>query len=298
VKLVGALLAAMTAAAVGVAVAVGTPPSSPPRVVAPEDEPVMTPLTTVALGHRRAVAYLLADLSRSKLYEAATRVAGSVVRVQCSESLDKVTTTHTGSGVVVGLHSVLTARHLLFSDTDDGRLTVLLPTGTHVPAKLVGSGRPEDPGRTGDWMLLEVAADAPALPPVVPIRTVSAESLVVAMGFGASGGLKPDGRAVENDEGEAGGPTWTVGRAMSVGTWTIEPVAGGLGEGGASGGPVIDASGSVVGVFVGASWITSSNDLGEADGRRFVSITRTYRLDAAPVDGVLRWLAKRPDAPR
>jgi hypothetical protein len=91
-------------------------------------------------------------------------------------------------------------------------------------------------------------------------------------------------------EGEAGLPTWIVGEVDSPTAMRVQLVAGGLPLGGASGGPVIDESGCLVGVLVG--WTQSTNYV-DLDGGRKREAPRLLRFNVAPILGPMKALRAR-----
>lgn len=277
--LAGAALAAGAAAAIRLAPA--------PAPAEPEfgpgwntgDDYIVTPLTPIALGHRRALDFLNSDEKLTPLREAAMRASPSVVRVVMRLTRGSAAVTSRGSGVVVGERLVLTARHLLHS-SDKQEIRVLLPSGEEVTASIVSKGDGYDPFArrySGDWLVLEVARDAPSLPPPLDLASAGTGTEVVTIGFGGDVGLGPDGRPMENGEGPSGRPTWAVGRIVDPNSMTLEPLAGSLPVGGVSGGAVVDATGRLVGIVNGVSW--------ETDSAQGVPPTRNYRVNVASVAG-------------
>ena len=278
----GVALTAGAAAAIALAPEPAPVPAPAPLHTAsgtsawPGDEPVVTPMTPIALGHRRAIEYLFGDPARKPLFDAASRASPSVVRVVARRVAGGTTRTSRGSGVVVGERRVLTARHLLFGDGEGLEIRVMLASGEEVAAKVVAKGEEGTAFQhAGDWLVLEVQSDSPQLPPPLRTAAATAGAEVVAVGFGGDAGLAADGCAVENTDGPSGSPTWSVGRVVDPAEMTLEPLAGSVPVGGVSGGAVVDATGGVVGIVVAVSWTTVS-----AVG---VPKVRRYTMNVAPV---------------
>lgn len=312
------VLVAMIALAVGAFVAVESKrvPTTHSRTVEPGDDFVVTDLTTIALGHRRAVEFLHADESRAALFEAATRASRAVVRVVCRGKvrlLDK-STGDTGSGdwhnygcgTVVGRRLVLTAAHVLATPSahelmeyEDGHPSVLLVDGREAPATIVARGA-DGGGRSADWLLLDVGSDAPTLPPAVRLGAPESGRLVVSIGYGGDAGLATDGSAYHQGAGVAGEPTWMVGRITAAAGVTIEPLAGCCPPGGgSSGGPVVDETGNVVAIHVGWDSETREFDLGAVPGGpRHVNVSVEYTLTAVSVAAAARFNESATERPR
>lgn len=150
----------------------------------------------------------------------------------------------------------LTAAHVL-SDLEGSLATIVLADGRRLRARERASGHPsEHQGDADDWAILE-SAEAPGLEgrPVARRRAEIGE-LVVLLGFPQGTGLGSDGHVrggVFDDRRRLDACALiarvhdrTKGEPDSL---VLEPLAGSLNSDGMSGGPVLDASGRILGIF-------------------------------------------------
>jgi hypothetical protein len=265
----------------------------------PADAVVVTPLTTVALGHRRAVESLRADAAHKTLLDAAARASESVVRVQCRYRTPTGESCERGTGFFVDGRFVLTVGHELLRFDADAKLSVKLADGAEIPASVTTRGACKVPGDVDDWALLEVAADAPGLPPSLTLGAPRADATVVLLGFGGDAGLGASGTVVANRDGSALSPTWLGCVVDDVSGIHLRPLAGCVPIGGLSGAPVVDEDGRVVGVQASKTEFRDEDSPHVAGGRRVVDPPRfRYRVNAASLADAAKALAARKNGPR
>jgi S1-C subfamily serine protease len=260
----------------------------------PADSPVVTPLTTVALGHRRANEGLRADPKRKPLLDAASAAAASVVRVQCRFRTGDTESCERGTGAFVGVPGcVLTVGHVLAQYDDKAKLSVQLADGTELPAIVLGRGPSENGGDVHDWALLEVSGDPEKLPPPLPLGEPRAEAEIVLLGFGGDAGLGAAGVVVANRDGTPLSPTWLLARIDDERGVHATPLAGAVPTGGFSGGPAVDATGAVVAVQAAATALRDEGTETDQNGRRtLLPPVIRQRVDCASIEDVGEMLAK------
>jgi hypothetical protein len=262
-----------------------------PAKSAPAESSVVTPLTTVAIGHHRALAYLDANPVRRRLAKATARAAASVVRVQCRDYTNGTEKCERGTGFVLAHGFVLAPGHLLVRHSANARLSVQLADGTEIAATLTGRGHPTRTGDAGDFALLQVSAGSARLPAPLAVGEARSGAEVVMIGFSADAGLGRDGTVVGNRDGAPLAPTWLVGRITDPYGVYIEPVAGCLPQGGFSGAPAIDATGAVVAMQTAVTTTRSEDAPRVVAGEQIVDPPRfRYRVDAARINEVIRTL--------
>ncbi len=235
--------------------------------LAPAEGHLLTPLDYLAAGEERVSAWLADDDPGL----AAARRAGEALAVRIHASVaDGVTRRGAlGSGVLVdGGRRVLTAAHNLPASGAELAIRVTLADGRTLAARLVAAGEGSEGG--DDWALLELE-HPPALATPELAAPRRGERCVVLGYPGRSSGRTPDGRFVEGPahaERELA-PVALVVEVCSVAPLRLAPLAGALPGSGASGGPVLDARGALVGVLLGTTMVHDSESVEHA-------------LDAAP----------------
>ncbi|MBK8178828.1 MAG: trypsin-like peptidase domain-containing protein [Planctomycetes bacterium] len=260
----------------------------------PADSPVVTALSAVALGHRRANEGLRADPKRKPLLDAAAAAAASVVRVQCRFQSDGTEICERGTGAFVGVSGcVLTVGHVLAQYDDKAKLSVQLADGREFPAIVLGRGASEHGGDVNDWALLEVSGDPERLPPSLPLGEPRAGVEVVLLGFGGDAGLGAAGVVVANRDGTPLSPTWLLARIDDERGVYATPLAGAVPTGGFSGGPAVDATGAVVAVQAAATAFRDEGTETDQNGRRtLLPPVIRQRVDCASIEDVGGILAK------
>ncbi|MEM7248491.1 MAG: serine protease [Acidobacteriota bacterium] len=216
----------------------------------------MTDLVTLRdyfqLGRDRARNHLIAHARehRSSL-EGLEDAMAACVRVEISRpSRRGFRSVSSASGVLLEGGLVLTAGHAVHGQRD-AELSIQLVDGRRLEARLRESEYLLNvSGR--DWALLEVVQ-----PPLdlasAKLGVVGLGDLVVVPGYPARHGVDPTGRVVLGDGIDILKPIPLVSRVSSVSPLSLEPVAGSLPLGGASGAPVFNMKGQLLGLFVGMS---------------------------------------------
>jgi len=165
---------------------------------------------------------VLVELSEA-LANAAEQAGGATVLVNARRRLP-------GSGIVYAADLILTADHIVERDED---ITVLLADGTDIPAKLAG----RDPGSDLALLRLEHAAAAIAAPASEAARV---GQLALVLGRPGSEGLQASLGVVS----AIGGPVRTGRGGMLERYIRTDAIS----YPGFSGGPLVDASGKVLGI--------------------------------------------------
>lgn len=156
------------------------------------------------------------------LADAVETVAASTVLVNARARIP-------ASGVAISADTILTANHVVEREEE---ISVLLPDGSEVAASLAG----RDPG--SDLALLRLAQ--PAAKPALPAGEARVGQIVLALGRPGSGGVQ----ASQGIISAIGGPLRT-GRASLLERYLRSDA---IAYPGFSGGPLVNASGQVLGI--------------------------------------------------
>jgi len=203
------------------------------------------------------------------------------IEVQHSASEESYCSNH-GSGILLGDHQVLTAKHVLHENVTGDISTILLtqPDGRVLRAEVERHG-------TEDWTLLRVlqAEGAPVLKdsPIELGKPTEGETAIF-FGYPARVGLSAEGEvlpflkadAQTGSTGNALAPMLVVGSVLNAKAMTLAPLAGFPPVGGMSGGPVLNSKGHLIGIQVSVSKTTDN-----LTGR-----TLHYRINAVPASAV------------
>ncbi len=217
-----------------------------------------------------------------------------IARVEVRHRIsDKGFASNHGSGVILADGQVLTARHVLEQNVEDGdkeKLKILLTMNDGRVFEATVQTRGEL-----DWALLKISSplqdsqtgSVPDSKQTVhsPIKLAlpKPSATLVFMGYPARLGLDAAGKARSFNRGDPGkkipvtrlDPCLVVGKGRSgsrelPGNLVLDPVAGFPPLGGMSGGPIFDLTGAVVGIQIGVTQTTA-----DATGEVLV-----YRVDA------------------
>lgn len=193
-----------------------------------------------------------------------------------SRGADGQTRSMLGSGVIVeGGLRVLTAGHSLAGAGDDATIRITLRDGRTMAAVVAASSH--RPGHTGrhDWALLDLVNPPAGLAHAIPAKAEVGDSVIV-LGYPDRLGLDESGHAVHgfSRERAALDPLPFVARVSAANAMELTPVAGAVPVAGASGAPLFNERGELVGIFVAVG------RLAYPDGLR-------YSYEAAPIDAVV-----------
>lgn len=244
-----------------------------------------SPLTIVhylELGERQVKSHLTStsDPETRKLAAVLDTARKSVVRIRVNYGRTPASfQTDHGSGFFVqGGRFVVTAGHVLESLAGDSAAEVVVTCtdGRTFHARPIHR---EFSGRAGigaDLGVLEIVDANEASMPSLSFGTATAGAIAAVLGYPSRIGIGSSG-SVAGDDHVANNPLLplvSVCRVRNVeGRVVLEPVAGCVPEGGASGGPVIDAQGNVIAVETSVS----RTQAGEA---------LKFTINAIPIAGV------------
>jgi S1-C subfamily serine protease len=217
----------------------------------------ITPIESLAYGHALVREFLETapqDDERRGLQECMARFDAACVRielrhVQSGQSYGA----SAGSGILLADgRFVLTAGHTL-AGPDDPEVLVTLRDGTEVRARVVLRVLPSLGEDESDWALLELDS-LPDFPvPAVEFGSLAAGTRVLYLGYpNGRTGLDEEGRLVTGPAAtrRALAPMAIIGRGGSGAHPVFAPEVGVLPFGGMSGGPILDATGRLLGVLV------------------------------------------------
>ncbi len=261
--------------AIGCAIGAAASPlaSDHPLTRASEPAPadVVTPLDYFESGRQAVEAYLDPDLA-STIEKAKQFCARVEIRFgHRDDSYRSVM----GSGVLVGRGRwVLTAGHSL-EGIRKGQVSVTRADGGRFAARVVEHHYRADGGPDDDWALLELVG-SPSLDQPVVIAAARPGERAFVLGYPDQIGIDAEGQVNYGSSGSADylEPLVTVGRVEEPDAVTLAPLAGSIPTSGMSGGPVFDADGRLIGIFV--SILRSDSERGSR---------WTYRMVPAEVLG-------------
>ena len=216
---------------------------------------LVTLLDYLESGRRLAREYLAKQpaTEATTLWDVAQRCGPACARVEIDikRQGDSVMVSH-GSGVVVADGKfVLTAAHPLVAE-EILAIRVILRDGRVVAATVAKSDFTTFNTTGRDWAVLKLADDRPA--DLVSLKLGKAEQgePVIALGYPDQIGIDEHGRiAYSRDDPLA--PLLFPAHVNGTDPITLTPAAGAVPLGGMSGGPVVNAGGEVVGIFVSVS---------------------------------------------
>lgn len=271
-----ALLSAVAGAGMALAIVAGDREAGP-AVGRPGTHPgagdVVTLLDYYEAGRGRVDAFLAGRPDAAGLRDVIERVRDRVVRVHTIVAREgEAVETVRGSGVLIRDGTrLLSAGH---GFDRDGEVRVLTTSGRSLPARLGERSHEVFGGPALDWAVLDLE-DPPG--EGLDLGEIRAGRIVFAFGYPAGIGIGAGGRVVDGGMRQVPlMPLCVVARVRSVEPLDVVPLAGAIPLGGMSGGPVVDAGGDVVGVFVSVRRTPL-----DGGGRRI-------RLGVAPIPARLR----------
>ncbi len=197
--------------------------------------------------------------NEATLWDVARTCASACVRVEIDieRQGESVAAVH-GSGVIVaGGGYVLTAGHALKADRILA-IRVILKDGRTLGATVAEKDYAVFNSTGRDWAVLKLGDDRPADLVALKLSDVKEGAPVIALGYPDQIGIDENGRIAYSRESPLA-PLLFPGHVSGTDPITLTPAAGAVPLGGMSGGPVVNAAGEVVGIFVSVSRTTGSN---------------------------------------
>jgi S1-C subfamily serine protease len=239
---------------------VAAPSDAAAAALAGTQDGVLTLLDYFDAGRLRAESFVERQGKDGGLSAALGRARQACVRIEVQYNQQGGNyQSFTASGVLVdGGRKVLTAGHVL-AGVSDHSVRVTLTDGRSFPAQEVRSRYEVFASGSEDWGLLELQAPAGVALPAVPVAAPREGELAFVLGYPADFGVTPDGAVAPGIARTDAplDPLTFVGRVHSESPLDLDPVAGCVPLGGASGAPVVNERGELLGVFVSVSQATS-----------------------------------------
>jgi len=225
--------------------------------------PLVTQLDYLETGRRLARDFLATQPAPNgaTLWDVAQACAPACVRVEIETKRqgESVASIH-GSGVIVaGGGYVLTAGHALSADQILA-IRVILKDGRALGATLVDKDYAVFNATDRDWAVLKFDDDRPT--DLVALKLGDAEegAPVFALGYPDEIGIDELGRIAYGRQDPLA-PLLFPAHVSGTDPITLTPAAGAVPLGGISGGPVVNAAGEVVGIFVSVSRTSEANTM-------------------------------------
>lgn len=136
-----------------------------------------------------------------------------------------------------------------------GEVRVTLRDGRKVTTTSLEREFAEFDSGTGDWAVLDVKTGRNL--PAIPFRKPRAGELAFVLAYPNQMGINRDGRIVYGNAyaGDPLAPIVTIARVDSTDPLNLDPIAGSLEMGGASGGAIVNRDGELIGVLSGSGWV-------------------------------------------
>ncbi len=199
--------------------------------------------------------------NEATLWDVARTCASACVRVEIEieRQGESVAAIH-GSGVIVASGGyVLTAGHALKAD-EVLAIRVILKDGRAFGATVAEKDYAVFNSTGRDWAVLKLGDDRPADLVALKLGDAKEGAPVIALGYPDQIGIDEGGRIAYGREAPLE-PLLFPARVSGTDPLALTPTAGAVPLGGISGGPVINAAGEVVGIFVSVSRTKASSTM-------------------------------------
>ena len=224
---------------------------------------LVTLLDYLETGRRHARDYLTQQPAAdgATLLDVARSCGSACVRVEIEVARQgaAVVAIHGSGFIVAGGRYVVTAGHALDAD-EVLAIRVILSDGRTLAATAVGKDYEVFNSTDRDWAVLKLGEDRPD--DLVALKLGDAEkgAPVIALGYPDQIGIDEGGRIAYGREAPLE-PLLFPARVSGTDPLALTPTAGAVPLGGISGGPVINAAGEVVGIFVSVSRTKASSTM-------------------------------------
>ncbi|MEQ8762483.1 MAG: serine protease [Planctomycetota bacterium] len=216
---------------------------------------------------RKSVADYLAELpsaEREGLETMLARTASACARLEIIDQRSGMDYSQiSGSAVLVrGSASkcfVATAGHS-FSGVSSEDVTLTLRDGSDVDAAMISSSFAEFDSSSRDWAVLAVSEGSSDLPALTTHEPVPGE-LAFVLSYPNEMGVNEAGQVVYGHAYASSplAPIVTVARVRDDSPLALDPIAGSLAMGGASGGAIVNRKGELIGILTGSGWAATKD---------------------------------------
>ncbi len=211
-------------------------------------EPERVELEAMLARCSRACARLAVTTARSGL--SYSMVNGSAVLARSSDdtSVSVVSAGHTFTGGTVGTAGA------------SNDVTLTLSDGRSIEIAAVESHFTEFDSSTGDWAVLAIDRPTDDLPSLA-CRPPEKGELAFLLAYPNQMGVNENGHVVYGEayRGRPLAPLVTIATVTDTSPLRLQPIAGSLTMGGASGGAIVNRSGELIGALTGSEWTPERN---------------------------------------
>lgn len=212
---------------------------------------------------REAVDAFLRDLpeaERSEIEVMLARASDACARLTIITSRSGMNYSQTGASAVLVRSNaeqrirVATAGHSFYG-TSSTEIRLMLSDGRQLSPKKLDSSFDPFASSNGDWALLEID-DAPKHLTAIPVSAPVQGELAFLLAYPSGMGVNAEGDTVYGSAYAQAplAPIVTIAMVSDTSPLTLTPLAGTLPVGGASGGPIVNRSGALIGVLSGTAW--------------------------------------------